>query len=72
MPIRVQLENRELRLDVDPDAWKRAFQRAMENNGAIEVKNARGEVLSINPRQVQYWTPLDQEPVLDQAVAVQH
>lgn len=62
MPIRVQLENdKVLRLDIDLDEWKRVFQRAQESGEPIEVKNSRGQVLFINPRQVQFWAPAEQE-----------
>jgi hypothetical protein len=57
MPLTLQLtEGREIRLDVDPDEWTRAFEEALQNDEVIKVTNPQGEVLAINPRQVLYWT----------------
>ena len=62
MPIRVQLEDdKVLRLDIDLDEWTHAFRRALESGEPIEVRNSRGQVLYINPRQVQFWAPAEQE-----------
>lgn len=61
MPLFLQLsEGRELRLNVDLDAWTNAFEQALRNSEVIEVRNPEGQVLAINPRQVLYWkTDLD-------------
>lgn len=56
-------EDRELRLDVDVEEWTRAYQRALAKDRVVEVKNPRGGILAINPRQVMYWVVPD-EPSL--------
>lgn len=62
MPIRVQLtDDKILRLNVDPDEWKRAFENALANDEVVQVRNDQGEVLSIVPGQVQYWAPAPAE-----------
>jgi hypothetical protein len=56
MPIKVRLvEERQLEINVDPSEWRKAFERALESNLMIEIRNADGEVLGINPQQVLYW-----------------
>ena len=58
MPIQVQLaDGKTLELSVDLDAWRKAFERALDLGDVVEIENRRGEVLAINPLQVQYWTP---------------
>jgi hypothetical protein len=63
MPLSLYLiENQELRLDVDLEVWKKAFERALRNDEVIQVENPRGGTLSINPHQVLYWVSEDSEP----------
>ena len=62
MPVLLQLtEGKEIRLDVDLDAWKNAFEQALKNDEVIEVLNPQGEVLAINPHQILYWTSQEAE-----------
>ena len=62
MPLSLYLvENQELRLDVDLQAWKKVFERALRHDEVIEVENPRGGTLSINPHQVLYWVSGDPE-----------
>jgi hypothetical protein len=61
MPLRLKLiEDQELLLEVDPDAWSKAFEQALRNDEVVQVKNPRGELLAINPRQVLYWTTVSE------------
>lgn len=50
----------ELELTVDPDGWTEAFQKALRNSDALEVRDVHGKRLGINPHAVLYWT-LDPE-----------
>lgn len=59
MPIRVQLiEERELEINVDPEDWQKAFNRAVESNQMIQIRNADGEILGINPHQILFWVAI--------------
>jgi uncharacterized linocin/CFP29 family protein len=56
-------EDRKLRLDVDVEEWRRAYQRALAKDRVVEVENPRGGVLAINPHQVLYWVVPDEASV---------
>jgi hypothetical protein len=71
MTLRLQLrEGRELDLDVDPQAWTRAFEQALRNSEVVEVKDPNGGVLAINPHQVLYWTTEGQSEAAAAVAAV--
>jgi hypothetical protein len=42
----------ELDLDITPRQWNRRFRSALRRNDVLEVENARGDVLTINPQHV--------------------
>ena len=66
MPIRIQLEgDTSLMVDVDLEAWNKAFKRALRSGGMLEIVAEDGRVLAINPHQVLYLEELPEE---DQAV----
>jgi hypothetical protein len=55
MPIRIQLEgDTSLMVDVDLDAWNKAFKRALRSGGMLEIEADDGRILAINPHQVLY------------------
>jgi hypothetical protein len=43
----------EFELDVTPGEWNRRFRNATRRGGLVEIENAKGKVLAINPRQVK-------------------
>lgn len=45
-----------LRVDVrvSPADWNRRYRRAVRRGGLLEVENARGRVLGINPKLIKY------------------
>jgi hypothetical protein len=55
------IEDREILLDVDQEAWTKAFDQALRNDEAIEITNPKGEILAINPRQILYWTTMTED-----------
>jgi hypothetical protein len=56
MPLALYLtEDREIRLDVDPEAWTKAFENALAHGEVVQVQETSGRTLSINPQQVLYW-----------------
>lgn len=68
MPLALYMtEDRELRLNVDPEAWAKAFKQALANDGVIEIRNPQGRTLSINPRQVLYWVVPEEDEATPEA-----
>jgi hypothetical protein len=57
MPLLLQLlGGREIRLEVEAEAWTKAFERALRDNQVVQVEDPEdGGVLGINPRLVLYW-----------------
>lgn len=55
-------ENRELRIEVDVEEWKGAFERALRNDEVVEIRDPDGPILAINPHQVLYWKTAAEEP----------
>ena len=59
MPVRIKLTHGEsLSVDVDIDEWNRAFRAAFSSNQMIQIVDARGRVLAINPHSVLYLEAL--------------
>jgi hypothetical protein len=56
MNLRVKLLDGEVLafMDVDPKVWTKTYRRAMRRKGLVEMENERGELLAINPHQVQF------------------
>ncbi len=53
MPLKITLSDREvLRVNLDLDAWNRAFQQALRNDTMVEIEDEDGRILSINPHRV--------------------
>jgi hypothetical protein len=57
MPVKIRLiEGEELTINVDMDEWEKAFQRALAMGQVLRVEDqARGRVLTINPKSVAYY-----------------
>jgi len=55
MPIRIKLaQGDELLLDVDVQAWKLAFEKALAQDKMLQIEDSEGRVLTINPSQIVY------------------
>jgi hypothetical protein len=55
MAVRIKLiDGEELLIDVDLAEWNRAFRRALKADAMLEIENAEGGILGINPHQVLY------------------
>ena len=55
MPIKIKLiDGESLLVDVDVKEWNRAFQKALGRGSMLEIEDADGRVLSINPHQILY------------------
>jgi len=69
MPIRIKLKEEEqpLTIRVNAEEWAKAYRRALDNNGMIEVQED-GRTLAINPRLIVFWEEI---PEQDQAAARQ-
>jgi hypothetical protein len=48
-------DDRVLVVRASAEAWGRAYRRALEDNGMIEVHGSDGRTLAINPHQVVFW-----------------
>jgi hypothetical protein len=55
MSIRIKLsEDQVLVVRVDAGEWSKAYQKALDHNGMIEVHDG-DRTLAINPRRVLFW-----------------
>ena len=62
MSIRIRLaEGETLVIQVNPDAWSRAYTRALDSNSVIEVHGRDGRTLAINPHQILFWEEVPEE-----------
>jgi hypothetical protein len=73
MPIRIKLSGQDetLRVDVDRGEWNKAFSRALKNDEMLEIHDAGGRVLAINPHQVLYLEEVPENGVRDGADSLQ-
>ncbi len=56
MSIKIKLtEDHVLVVRVDAKQWTRAFRAALDANTVIEVHDADGRTLAINPHRILYW-----------------
>jgi hypothetical protein len=47
---------REIRLDVELEAWTAAFEQALRDSKVLQVKDpVDGGTLGVNPQMVLYW-----------------
>jgi hypothetical protein len=46
----------ELELTVDPDQWTDAYKKALRSSEVLEVRDADGRRLGVNPHAVLFWT----------------
>jgi hypothetical protein len=68
MSIKIKLnEDQVLVVRADPEQWAKAYQRALDSNSVIEVHDAEGRTLAINPHQIQFWEEVPDGPEPDQA-----
>lgn len=56
MSIKIQLaEHQTLVIRANAEEWARAYRQALDNNSVIEVHDASGRTLAINPHQILFW-----------------
>ncbi len=57
MPVKIKLiDAEELTVDVDVDAFAKAFQQALSSGRVLEVEDVgRRRILTINPQSVSYY-----------------
>jgi len=68
MSIKIKLtEQQVLVIRADADEWARAYKAALAHNGVIEVHDADGRTLAINPHQIVYWEEAPDEEEQDRA-----
>jgi len=68
MSIKIKLtEDQILVIRANPDDWARAFRNALETNSVIEIHDADGRTLAINPHQILFWEEVPEEPEQDRA-----
>lgn len=65
MPIRLRLNGGvDLEVDASYDELYTAFQAARRESGLLEIRNADGALIAVNPQQILYLQPLEaQEPL---------
>lgn len=56
MSIRIKLiEDEVLVIDADAEEWSRAYSKALDVGGMVEIHSDQGRKLAINPQQILYW-----------------
>lgn len=63
MPIRIKLKDQEtpILVRVDADEWTKAYERARDSNGMIQI-HEDGRTLAIKAREIVLWESVS-EPV---------
>ncbi len=73
MSIKIKLtEDQVLVIRANADEWARAFRNALETNGVIEVHEADGRTLAINPHRILFWEEVPEGMEQDQVPAGRH
>lgn len=59
--------NRQIRLDVEPEAWTTGLDEALRDHTFLQVKDPEsGGTMGVNPRTVLYWITEPNSPGTDQ------
>jgi hypothetical protein len=70
MSIKIKLEKDQvLVIRVNADEWTKAYTNALKQDGVIEVHDANGRTLAINPHQILFWEEVPDEVEQAQAQA---
>jgi hypothetical protein len=56
MAIRIRLQDgSEILVQATLDQWHHAFRKALAKNEVLEVEGPDGNVIAVNPQQIQYF-----------------
>jgi hypothetical protein len=69
MAIRIRLQDgSEILVQATLDQWHHAFRKALAKNEVLEVESPDGNVIAVNPQQIQYFR---EDPAAAQDLAEQ-